>query len=333
MSVNDFDDFDALPLRTRHRIVVSRGDGAATGTAMAVPVTVLVGQSLHPRVVLMAGVHGDEYEGIRALQELAQEIDPSRLRGTVVVVPVANPLAFAAAQRRTPDDNVDLNRVFPGRADGCITERLADLLCRRVLRQANLVFALHGAMSSGELAPWIEFLDLPTPLGRATYDAARASGFPDLIALPLLPGTLQTALAADGIPVIEGEVGGRGAMRDDNVQYYKKRARAVLRHVGILLGEAPPSSGDDTPRIWTLDYIRSGASGILIREKGLRDEVDADGRLGTVVDAEGVTVAEVRSLRAGVIGSTREHAGVRPDDTAFIVWVPTQPQSVARTEG
>lgn len=313
MSMNEF---DALSPRTCHQLTVTGDDGVA----VSLPVTVLTGHSPRPQVVLMAGVHGDEYDGILALQELARELDPTQVHGVVVVVPVANPFAFAAAQRRTPADNVDLNRVFPGRPNGSVTERLADLLYQRLLRQADLVFTLHGATSSGELAPWIEFLNLPTPLGRITYEAARASGFPDLIALPLLPGTLQTALADDGIPVVEGEVGGRGATRRANVDYYKERARDVLRHARLLNGQ--PSTGIEIePRIWALHSVRAGASGLLITEKGLRDDVHAGDRVGTVVDVTGAVVTDVRVTRSGIIGSIREHVGVRPDDTAFIVWM------------
>jgi len=312
MSVHEF---DALSPRTRHELTVTGDDGVA----VSLPIIVLRGHSSRPRVVLMAGVHGDEYDGILALQELARELDPTQLHGAVVVVPVANPLAFAAAQRRTPEDDIDLNRVFPGRPDGSVTERLADLLYQRLLRQADLVFTLHGATSSGELAPWIEFLNLPTPLGRITYEAARASGFPDLIALPRLPGTLQTALADDGIPVIEGEVGGRGATRRANVDYYKERARDVLWHARLLNGQAPTGT-EIEPRIWALHSVRAGASGLLLKEKGLRDEVHTGDRVGTVVDLTGAVVADVRATCSGIIGSVREHSGVRPDDTAFIVW-------------
>ena len=67
-----------------------------------IPLTRVFGRCPEPRVVIVAGVHGDELVGPHALVELAQELSPSELRGTVVLVPSANPLAFAAGLRKAP---------------------------------------------------------------------------------------------------------------------------------------------------------------------------------------------------------------------------------------
>src|SRR5262249_59730806 len=105
---------------------------------------------------------------------------------------------------------------------------------RDLRRQAELVFTLPGAMAMGDLAPWIEYLDVPDPVGRASFQAARASGFPDLIGLDRLPGRLITAMADLGVPLIEGEVGGRGVTSSESVAYYRDRVRAVAGHLGVL---------------------------------------------------------------------------------------------------
>src|SRR5207302_1171863 len=213
---------DELPLHSRqHFSLVSEESRDEFGAGL--PVHVLVGSKTRPCLALMAGVHGDEYDGILALQEVTREIEPSRLQGALIVIPVANPFAFEQSQRRTPEDDKDLNRVFPGSSRGTFSDRLADRLCLGVLQGADLVFTLHGSTSDGLLAPWIEFLEGSSPLEQATRDAAAASGFDDLIALPRLPGTLQTAMAEFRVPVIEGEVGGQGTTTKENVAYYRAR--------------------------------------------------------------------------------------------------------------
>src|ERR1035438_9013043 len=73
------------------------------GFDVKIPFTVLRGASEKPSVVILAGVHGDEYEGVAALHRMAEELDPARLNGTVTIAPVVNPQAFAAGLRRNPD--------------------------------------------------------------------------------------------------------------------------------------------------------------------------------------------------------------------------------------
>ncbi len=308
---------------TRRRVHLAV-DGESQPPTPHLSIEVLVGRRHRPCLALVAGVHGDEYDGILALQELAREISPEQLAGTLLLVPVANPFAFAAGQRRTPEDNTDLNRVFPGRPDGTLSERLAYRLCQGVLRQATFVFTLHGAMASGILAPWVEFLDDPGPVGTAAQALARACGIPDLIALEPRPGRLLTAMASLGVPLIEGEVGGSGATRPENVAYYKERVRAVARQVGVLDESARAPASSEPPRIWRLRAIAAPAGGIFLREVELRQAVGAGDRLGRIIDAEGSLVAEVRLPGAGTIGGYRVHAGVRRGDPLFDVWVPLE---------
>src|SRR5687768_3199366 len=114
-------------LQTRQRLVL-RLSMPENGAVVEVPVHVLVGSSHRPRLAIVGGVHGDEYDGVVAAQRLIKEPMMELLDGTLFVIPVANPPAFAMGRRHTPMDNLDLNRCFPGRPNGSITERLAHLL-------------------------------------------------------------------------------------------------------------------------------------------------------------------------------------------------------------
>ena len=110
-------------------IEVPRGVDEAT----RIPVTVLRGARPGPVLALLAGMHGYEYSPILALQKLRGQIDPKLLAGTVIMVHVANMPSFL---RRTiyysPVDGKNLNRVFPGKADGTVSERIAFALTREV---------------------------------------------------------------------------------------------------------------------------------------------------------------------------------------------------------
>jgi predicted deacylase len=307
-------DLDDLPLH-------SRGSYALRVDAEAdwVPVHVLVGARRRPCLGLAAGVHGNEYEGMVTLAELLATLDPRTLDGSLIVVPIANPFAFRAGQRRTPQDNRDLNRVFPGSTTGTLSERLAHRLCR-VLGGADLVFTLHSAMADGMLAPWVEFLEGSSDLERTTHAAAVASGFPDLVALPRLPGVLMTALAERGVPVIEGEVGGLGATTAENVAYYTARVLAVARHLGVLRGAGGPDTDRPVPRIWHLHGVEAEVDGLFQRAVELLEAVQPGSVLGRLIDVRNGGDREVRSPVAAVVGGYRVHAGARAGDRLVTLW-------------
>lgn len=316
---------DQLELRRRHVL-----DLPILGEAEQIPVTVLAGAAHHPCLALVAGVHGDEYEGILAMHEIVREVDTSNLTGTLLIVHVANPLAYAAGQRRSPQDGLDLNRTFPGDPDGLPTERLAHLLCAELLIQADAVLSLHGASSSGTLSPWVEFLDVPGDAGAASYGMALASGFSDLMALGERPGRLLRAMGDQGVPLIEGEVGGRATTRWSNVETYKTAAYRLARHVGVLPTQGAQGEAKDEPRIWRLSSVEAEADGLFLRDVSLKQTISAGERLGRIVDARGETVVEVFALDAGVIGGYRERLWVRAGESLVTVWLPADETRVDR---
>ena len=308
------------PIGSRRRFLL-RVDAHEVGAAIEVPVHVMAGASPKPRIALVAGVHGDEYDGIVALPRFLAELEPATLTGTVVVITPANPSAFGAGQRPTPIDGVDLNRVFPGRPDGGVTERLAHMLLHGVLRHVDLVFTMHGARSVNLLRPWIEFLDEPGPVGQASLAAAVASGFSDLIANKRKPGHLLGSLAELGVPVIEAEVGGRGEVSEPNIRFYMDRLRALLHHCGILNSGA----GDiatKRPSIWRSNDVFAQSPGVLVREIELGDRVGKGQRLARILDSVGRDAADVVSPVDGTVGLLRFHAGVRPGDMLARIWAP-----------
>jgi predicted deacylase len=300
--------------------------GTSAPDLQPVSVHVARGANDGPRCALIAGVHGDEYDGIIAAAEFIREVDLSSLRGSVVVIPVANPLAFGACVRMSPADGKDLNRVFPGRRDGTVTERLADLLCGKILVGADLVLSLHGSSATSVLSPWIEFLDVPGDLGRKTFLAASDSNFPDLIALPYLPGVLQTALAERNIPTIEGEVGGRGATARRNIDYYKDRIADVLTHLGIR-ASAPKRTGPK--RVWRLHSINAEKSGILVTMTDLEADVVEGQKLAIILDGRGNILSQIHSPAKGRIGGIRQHAGVKTGDRVASLWLPVDPAKIS----
>ncbi len=112
------------------RLPYSRDD-SAWGSVM-IPIAV-IRNGAGPTAFLTGGNHGDEYEGPMALFDLARTLDPADVTGTVIIVPAMNYPAFRAGTRTSPIDKGNMNRSFPGRPDGTVTEKIADYFQRELL--------------------------------------------------------------------------------------------------------------------------------------------------------------------------------------------------------
>ena len=110
-----------------------------------IPITIINGAKPGPILTLVAGVHGTEYVPIIALQKVVDEISAKELKGTIVLVHIANMLAFS---NRTvyinPVDNKNLNRIFPGKKNGTISERIAYTMTNEIFKKSDYLIDLHG---------------------------------------------------------------------------------------------------------------------------------------------------------------------------------------------
>ena len=171
LRISDWVDVDALALESRHAFDFAVAP-IADGSWVTVPVKVAVGTRRRPRFVAIAGIHGDEPDGMLAVLDFWDRLRPAEIRGTIILVPVANPPAFAHHQRGSPVDGLDLNRSFPGRIDGTPTERLAHRLVHDIVRGADFLFTLHSWYASGMVTPYVE---LPEGAGEVAVRSRQAA--------------------------------------------------------------------------------------------------------------------------------------------------------------
>jgi predicted deacylase len=207
----------------RHSLVLTTSDGLSK-----IPFTVVVGAVPTPVALVIAGAHGDEYEGPAAIQDLSSELDPCTVKGAVIFVPVANPAAFAAASRRHPADNGDLNRSFPGSAAGGPTEQLAHLLLGEFALVSHCILSLHGWSKEASLLPYAEYALGDTPAMNASREAARVLGFRYLHPYHWPDGVLGNAVLPHGIPIVETEVGGATAPSRQKGKLFIMRQSSVF---------------------------------------------------------------------------------------------------------
>ena len=174
----------------------------------------------------------------RQCLKLAERLRTEAIRGTVVLVPVANPLAFGAGTRTTPEDGRNLAREFPGRAEGTITQRLAAAIFSRLVEDARYLIDLHSGGVEYEFTPLAGFYGAPHP-ENASYQAARHYGLPVLWRLPETSGVLSCEAVRRGVVSIGHEYLGGGRLSLPGADAYADGALSVLRHWEILK-DLPP---------------------------------------------------------------------------------------------
>jgi predicted deacylase len=311
-------DFDGLPDHKRLLFdleVVPLADGRV----LTIPVQVFAGSGPRPLFVVVAGIHGDEPEGVLALLDLAREVVPEQLKGRLVIVPVANPPAFAAGHRLSPLDHADLNRSFPGNSEGGPSLRLAHRLMETLVRPADLLFTVHSWYSSGIAVDFIEAA--PPEAGTtaaAAFAAARASGFERIRIIHWPSGLLAHVAISNGIPAIEAEIGGLGRSLPENRTRYKDHVRALMTHIGMA--DDPPAR--PAQEVCEARHILAPVGGLLRTRAELGDRVRPGALLGTIHDLHDRLLAEVTAPASGYVGAHRTFVPVNPGDNLFTIFRP-----------
>jgi len=290
------------------------GDAGAS-----LPFSILHGAAAGPVLALVAGIHGMEYVPILTLQRLRTAIDPATLRGTVLMVHIANPPSFFGRTiYYSPVDGQNLNRVFPGRADGTLSERIADVLTREIVGRATHLVDLHGGDGNESLRPYSYWITTGAPaVTQASRDLALAFGLDRIVVdgdRPTDPATsmyLSNTAITRGIPAITTEVGGLGQTDDASIAVVERGVAGVLSALGMRDGGPPPLSA---PMWLTRNAVlRASATGVFRAAVQCRDIVVAGARIGRLSDAHGRTIEEVVAPFGGevmyVVGTPPVSAG------------------------
>jgi len=283
----------------------------ADGSPLAVPVVIVAGRQPRPRVLAVAGVHGDEMEGVVALQAIAAETDPAGLRGTLVIVPIANAPAFRAARRRSPLDDLDLNRTFPGDPAGSPSERLAYHLLHDYALGADFVLSMHSWGSRGLVIPYVEFPAGDGDIAARSLRAARALGLEWCRVSRWHPGLLVSCAVRSGVPAVETEIGGLAAQQDATHQQCRTVVDRLLHHLGLLAGDPPPAPA---ARVVRHREVAAPVGGVLWRCRRLGDPVTPGDVVAVVRDLHGSPLAEVTSPLESVVAAYRFCSSVNPGD-------------------
>ena len=273
------------------------------GEAVAeLPIVLVNGAGGGRRVGITAGIHGAEYVSIAALRRVVRELDPARLRGSIVAVLTANPAAFAARSiYLNPLDRKNLNRVFPGDPTGSASDRLAAWLDANVIAGSGLFIDMHCGDMNEALVPFtgIELTGDPAvdALSRAVADAYGL----DYLVIGPLPGSTTTAAATRGIAAVLGEVGGRGQHPESDVGVHAAGLRRALAAAGLIDAPAGGPAARQSTLLTQEAWLRSDVSGYWQPRVEVGEAVVAGQPLGEVSDAFGTVLRSIEAPIAGVV--------------------------------
>jgi uncharacterized protein len=281
------------------------------GSWVELPLMVIRGASPGPVLYVGAAFHGDEVAGVEIVGHLVSQLDPQSLRGTLLVVPVQNPLAFQVQHRyfvghmlRSPMDQnpADPWASFPGDPNGNLAALIAHALFDQLMRHAQFMVDIHTPTTGGRYAPFA-FLP-PTRCGAVVAEAenlARAFGADYILAndrgMYVGDKNPHTVLAERGVPAIGVEIGEGGRSEEADVELGVRGLMNVLKQVGMIAGE-PESFGRQLV-IRTMEVTRASRGGLLHLHVKLNDDIAQGQHVASVISPFGEVVEQIHARRSG----------------------------------
>ena len=294
---------------TKQHITVSLSDGTNEAT---IPITVFHGQEDGPILGITAGVHGYEYAPILAGQNLISKIDPGQLKGTIMLVQIANvPSFLGRSPYVNPNDNKNLNRTFPGSATGTITERVAHFISTEIIGRSDLFLDMHSGDAPEDLMPYIAYYqnDSLPEISEQGRQAASIMGFDHVILFKTtgkdymkagFPSLYCSAEAfKQGIPSVDIECGRLGMIEPTFVDQIVLGINKLLRHLDMYPG--PDLKDQKVAYIDERTSMSSASTGFFYPLKASGNYVVKGMKIGYITDFFNQHLEDIHANRSGVI--------------------------------
>jgi predicted deacylase len=273
----------------------------------SLPITVINGARPGPVLALVAGTHGMEYTPILALQRMREAIDPKTLTGAVIMVHIANmPSYLGRTIYYSPVDGKNLNRVFPGKADGTVSERIADVITHEVIERATHVVDIHCGDGNESLRPYLYWITTGDPkVVEAGKQMALAFGMDRVVVdreRPTDPKAsvyLSNTAITRGKPALTIESGGMGEIDNESITTIERGVAGLLKH--LKMRTEGPDPVNNPVMFERSEVLRSNFTGIFypLVEKG--QQVTQGAIIGRVTDFHGKLLEEIKAPFAGEV--------------------------------
>ncbi|RAV30302.1 succinylglutamate desuccinylase [Sinomicrobium soli] len=280
-----------------------------SGNTASLPVSVIRGKQKGPVFTVVAGIHGYEYPPIIAVQQLMAEIDPDRLSGTLVVIPIANtPAFYGRSVFLNPQDSKNLNRVFPGDKAGSVTEQIAYRISEEIIPVSDVFLDIHAGDANEDLLPFVCYYDKrdAPQQNELARRLTAAAGFEYNVVYPYNITPDEAAEYAfkhatqQGVPSLSIEAGKLGTVQEEAVTMTRE---AVYRMLHEMQMYPYSGTGEKTQQQWfgKQSYIKCPQQGIFYSKVKSGDRIAKGQYLGHITDVFGNRRADITSPADGIV--------------------------------
>jgi len=271
-----------------------------------IPVIIVHGKEEGPTFWINGAVHGDEINGSLAMYEVAWELNPKKLKGTLICTPIANTMAYHWRQTFNPLDHLDLDRQFPGDPEGVFSQRVAYQLFREVKEKANYLINFHTHATSYSAVPYVVFKSVPDAKLQVNHETEKVARIFGVLANcrvdigtargeqpsgPLFGG-LDVNCMLNGIPAFMAEMGGGGRFERENIEVAKKGIKNVMKYLKMIPGE--PEAAHEQYIFRSRKFLYSNRAGLAIMAVKPGDILNPGEKIAHIMDF----FSELEVLRA-----------------------------------
>jgi predicted deacylase len=270
---------------------------------VSAPVMIATGSRPGPTLWVQAAVHGGEVGGTLGLARFLERVELSTMAGAVIGILAANPLAFQAQARNTPQDGENMNRVFPGSLSGTITRQMARRLFETARTTADMVVDLHSGGAEATVPFYTLYWDDGSPASAAARALAVSAGTATVWAArdEWLSGALIVQLTRSGTPALIVESGGGAALEDGEIESFASAIESIARAGGLLPGS--PGSAREPTMIGSCDLVFTKEGGFFVPRCRPGQIVEGGERIGEVVDVFGQVRERISSGKRAFVAA------------------------------
>lgn len=270
-------------------------------TGYAMPVTVINGAKEGKTILITSGIHGGEYLCIQTAIELAENIDPSAVSGQIVIIHPVNLQAFyARISYFVPEDSKNINRMFPGKKDGTLSEKIAYVISTEFQAKADYYFDLHGGDLHEALPPYVCY---PGIGDRAVQFASK--NIAEILSMNYIvksesPSRAFVSAALQGIPSLMIEMGGCGLWSVQEVEKYKGKIINIIKYLKVMSGkhDEPKSRAIELSSTKTSISHCDGCWYPLVK---LGDVINKGQKIGEIKDVFGKKLEDIYAECNGIV--------------------------------
>ena len=287
------------------------------------PLMIAKGSNDGPTLTVLGGVHGDEYEGPFAVRELFEKLDTESLNGTFIGLPQSNPPATEYGTRKSPIDNLNLARVFPGNKDGTITEKIAHFISKQLIDKSSFLIDLHSSGTHISTPTLVGYDASEKGVNNGSKESALSFGVDVIWGHNSLSGGRSISYADSiNIPWLYTECSGGGWLHIKEAHLYAKGVFNVMMKLRMIRGEIRKVQ----PKFQLLgdgdmdESITASVSGYLVPKVNMLSRVTKGHLLGEILGPANELLAKVKSPTNGVVVLIRRSAAVIKDESiTFLV--------------